>query len=320
MQQQQQQPPSPRPPSPRQQPPLPPLPSPQQTQTQTQPMRRIAAAPESSDIFYNRTIALLVADLIYVLVFFMLFTEIGYGASMFRFLSARHASASTPLAVAGGILVVIYVLDVRSWRGKRKSAKSCLFGAAGVCVLLGAFLSFQNYPWVPLACFLLFQPPFHLLLKKRCFPRVAQQHFLRSMAAVSTAVAVFMALISLVFYAAGNDNTQFFWGKESRLEFIRRLTDKTRDDGSVYEFGECDAVNMSEWKRDELHEPGAHDDDCPCKDIMGVPSCLTETPDDSCYCLAAFLLWGSSAMAALALCAYAMLFVVLLRTSRGDGR
>ena len=64
-------------------------------------MRRIAAVPESSDIFYNRTIALLVADLIYVLVFFLLFTEIGYGASMFRFLSARHASASTPLAVAG---------------------------------------------------------------------------------------------------------------------------------------------------------------------------------------------------------------------------
>ena len=144
--------------------------------------------PEDNETFRARTTVFMVADVIYVLLFFGLFTEMGYGATVFRFLSAHHAWAQTWLAAFGAIALLSYVTDVRMWDGPKAASGAFILGLAGLCLAVGMIFSFQTIPWLPLGFFLLFQPLFHFVLKEMMFKGVHIKHFMRSMMVTSICV------------------------------------------------------------------------------------------------------------------------------------
>ena len=83
------------------------------------------------------------------------------------------------------------------WTGSKAFASHILFGLCALCLFIGGLYSFQLYPWLPLAFFLLFQPLAHLAIKERMYPLVSNENFMKSMALTTTVIGVSMALVSL---------------------------------------------------------------------------------------------------------------------------
>jgi len=54
----------------------------------------------------------------YTLVYGFLFTELGYGATVFNFLSTFKMLELEVQIVSAGLFFVIYMLDIRSWSGE----------------------------------------------------------------------------------------------------------------------------------------------------------------------------------------------------------
>jgi hypothetical protein len=154
---------------------------------------------------------------------------------MFRYLSAHNGRAALFQEFTAVGAVLCYVVDARLWTGGKAAAGGVLMAVTAMCLAIGLLFSFQTRQWIPLGFFLLFQPMFHFIIKEAFFQNVHIRHFLRSMTLVTTAVAGVFFSVTLIFFAYNN----FWWGQQSRMEFIKRLTDdRTTDD-----MGYCDATN-----------------------------------------------------------------------------
>ena len=177
----------------------------------------IPLVQEDEQTFNTRTGVFLVIDLVYVGLFFGLFTEMGYGATVFRYLSAHHAWASYWMSAFVAIALLSYVIDVRMWEGGKGTVGSAIMATAGLCLAVGMLFSFQTMAWLPLGFFLLFQPMLMFLIKDLLYEQVHVKHFMRSMMVVTIVVGVLTVIVTGIFYYSNN----FWWGDDSRRHFIQ---------------------------------------------------------------------------------------------------
>eukprot|EP01047_Picozoa_sp_COSAG01_P016815 COSAG01_NODE_872_length_12988_cov_4.918846_8_plen_971_part_00 len=272
---------------------------------------------EDAEDFKARTMVFLAIDAVYALLFFLTSTEMGFGGTVFRYLSAHHGLAKIFLGIFVVLAFVCYAVDVRMWQGSKASGGKLLMGLAGFNLFLGMLFSFQTRPWLLVGFFLLFQPMFFFVVKQVLYKRVHIKHFVRSLSVVTAIIGLGAVVATLIFMSSQS----YWWGHDSKFEFIQRL------DGSRPGLrGTCDPTTAEEreveWDICDSHE---HEctvhDDCPCD---------TCVPDDwivngskpgqyECYCLAAYMLWSSSALAAGGLLLYAVMFNLLSRMSGKSG-
>jgi hypothetical protein len=78
-----------------------------------------AAAPggQEAESFGPRTAVMLIIDALLVGGYFLLFSEVGYGATSFRYLSSQHHLRAPWLAAAGVVFLLCYLVDARLWTG-----------------------------------------------------------------------------------------------------------------------------------------------------------------------------------------------------------
>jgi hypothetical protein len=237
------------------------------------------------------------------------------GATNFRWLGARAHLSSTPLAIGVVLLLLIYLMDARTWSGGKAVPKLLLFAAAGICFFVGILFMFNAKPWLPLAFGVLFQPTYHSIIQALLFSDVSVKNYMRSMK-VATGIA---ALVTCVVFLGYSHHKDFWWGTQSRLDFIDRLTNT-----SGTEAGQCQLAH-------NLTDAGAVPDgpcpctceDCPALCDVGVDAGavslydMVVAQDSPCYCLAAFMLWGSAGMFSASMLAYAGLYAVLSSSTEG---
>lgn len=237
------------------------------------------------------------------------------GATNFRWLGARAHFSSTPLTIGVLLILLMYLMDTRLWTGAKAVPKMILFAAAGICIFLGVLFMFNMKPWLPLAFGVLFQPGYHTIVKSILFSDMPMKSYMRCMK-VATFIAAVVTCIVFLMYSHHND---FWWGTQSRLDFINRLTNTSKT-----EAGKCDLAH-------NLTDPGATEhgpcpctcEDCPALCDVGRNAgteSLYDTvvaQDSPCYCLAGFMLWGSAGMFSFAMLAYAALYSILSSTTEG---
>ena len=306
-----------------------------------------AAPPDGKDP--ARIAVLLATDLVYVAAFFFLFTEMGCrlllpwlrplccvwfgsstrmatrltnlvacladGATNFRWLGARAHLSSTPLAIGVLLILLMYLTDARGWAGAKAVPKMILFAVTGICIFLGVLFMFNMKPWLPLAFGVLFQPAYHTVVKSIAFPNLPMKSYMRCMKVATFIASVVTCMVFLMF----SHHNDFWWGTQSRLDFINRLTNTSKT-----EAGKCDLAR-------NLTDPGAREhgpcpctcEDCPALCDVGRDAgtaSLYDTvvaQDSPCYCLAGFMLWGSAGMFSFAMLAYAALYAILSSTTDG---
>ena len=129
----------------------------------------------------------------------------------------------------------------RSWEGGKAIPKAILFALTGICLFCGILFTFNasapspsppaalrrcaaataeaerasnanRKPWLPLAFGLLFQPMYHTLIKDNLFGDVHIKNYMKSMALVTTIVAVVSAIVWLSYSQHHN-----FWCAKSLL-------------------------------------------------------------------------------------------------------
>lgn len=237
------------------------------------------------------------------------------GATNFRWLGARAYVSSTPLSIGALLVLLIYLTDARSWDGGKTPLKLLLFLATGVCIFLGVLFMFNAKPWLPLAFGVLFQPIYHTTIKSVLFADLPIKSYMRCMKAATGMAAIVTCIVFLLF----SHHNDFWWGTQSRLDFIDRLT-KT----SETEQGKCDlAQNLTDPAAAENGPCPCTCDDCPALCMIergsGTPALYRTVVEQDlpCYCLAAFMLWGSAGMFSFAMLAYAGLYAILSSTTEG---
>ena len=210
-------------------------------------------------------------------------------------------------------MLLIYLTDASSWSGGKAVPKAVLFGLTGLAIFVGVLFMFNAKPWLPLAFALLFQPIYHGMIQDTLFGDVHVKNYMKSMKTVTAVTAV---LTCIVFVAFSHHN-DFWWGTQSRLDFIDRLTNTSKT-----EAGMCDlAANLTD--PDAPLPCPCTCEDCPAlcdvgRDRGTASLYVTVVAQDSpCYCLAAFMLWGSGGMFATGMVVYAGLYAILASSTAG---
>lgn len=151
--------------------------------------------------------------------FFLAFSEIGFGASVFKALTTQ-----TIAAVLGGlgafIFLLLFILDASYWKEFILGSVRFIFGlgAAG-CLVLALILTFRSRPYAPLLGFFVVIAILCTLFFVYYYPRTHAINYLHSLSYAIMAVSLVSLGVALTFSAV-ND---FWWGAHTKREFRARL-------------------------------------------------------------------------------------------------
>ena len=113
--------------------------------------RRMAATTleESTSTFVVRTIVLLLVQFTVAIVFGLVFTELGKGATIFKFLAKYHYLYSIAEIATLMLMFLLYMFDFRFWA---PGAVSVFVYVLLACfIFLVSILAFKTKPYAPLA-------------------------------------------------------------------------------------------------------------------------------------------------------------------------
>ena len=181
---------------------------------------------ESWRQYLPRTIVLGLLSVFPSIAFGAIFTHIGYGPTVYRFLTEFILYAR--LVGYGGLLVLVllYVSDASYWTGCFVYIRGVFLFIAALAITTGGVLMAKEMPAAPLLIFLLSCPGYYGLLRKTCFPerRVMLPFYLSSLA-----IALFIhGTVGVGIWVWWVLSKQWFWpGKNDRVKVI------------FYEFMDC---------------------------------------------------------------------------------
>jgi len=115
---------------------------------------------ESTGRFWSRVVVLFFMSLPLVLIFGLLFTDMGYGGTVFRALIDIHQFRIFVASAFGVLFLVVYMTDMAHWVGASHKVyiffRFCLFALFGaICIVSSA-----QIPALPVACFLALVPAY----------------------------------------------------------------------------------------------------------------------------------------------------------------
>uniref|UniRef100_A0A6T8PNN1 Uncharacterized protein n=1 Tax=Hemiselmis andersenii TaxID=464988 RepID=A0A6T8PNN1_HEMAN len=225
---------------------------------------------ESTSSLMKRTAALSLLTLIPIALYILVFTEIGFGATVFKNLVHNSTYPQIFSALGVAIILVLYIFDFSYWEGYHVLKGLCLCivaGAASVAVVM----SFKTRPYAPLLLYFCVVCGFFAFIYWMLYKSVALVSFLRSMGMAT----IFGGAVAMATGLAWAGSNNFWWGDESQLEFRNRLRvcqDMTPGNGYCYSYGQRFGVACAAG----------------CPEIVSESACDPENPQ----CLAALLLWG----------------------------
>ena len=223
-------------------------------------LTQYSGSNETAGTFAVRTLLLLLAvQGPFAGLYLTLFTELGYGATVFNLLAARHELLTYVEAAAGVLFVVVYMLDVRSWQGPHGERPHPVVWYTIVLitfgtVVMGALLSLKSHPYVTTGLSLVGLPLVYWWAKIEFWPTCHPSGFLKSVSVVNVIAGV--AVLAYTVNWAGTDSVAennlsgvpggAWWGLESQVRFKNALrvynADRTVDveDSACYAKDTCD--------------------------------------------------------------------------------
>ena len=242
-----------------------------------------AAAPAISPA---RMVAeLLVAVAVLMAVYLVLFSELGFGATIFKAL-VRNDALSVPLAAAGGwVLFLFYLVDFDTGSA---AANHVICVLVGVSMVVAAVLCFQSLPHAPLMASMVTAVAYFSAIYVCWFHSARRLPVVAFLQALSKALVLGGAgMLLAVCVWAGVNNC--WWGRECQGRM--RAAIRVCTDASL-----CEKTRFGGER-------------CPrgCEEDPRHSVCEPEIE----HCLGAFMLWGSPFIAAvMAMVIGAALYVV----------
>jgi hypothetical protein len=229
-------------------------------------------APEPRSEFWMRSGALFLLAIPALAIYFAVFSEFGFGASIFK--NLIFASVWPRAAAAGGaaFVLLVYVLDFSYWKSGGfaflRALTLCMM-AAGACI--AAAISFHTVPYAPTMTFWVIFLGYFAVIYSAFFPRTRMVDFNKSLGVALIMAGLGAAIAALLWY----NYTNFWWGNDSQVEFRDRLRvceDDTVGNGFCTRYGiwgvKCKAG---------------------CKEVAERSPCDPSMTDE---CLPSFLLWA----------------------------
>mmetsp|Transcript_55417 Transcript_55417/g.89779 ORF Transcript_55417/g.89779 Transcript_55417/m.89779 type:complete len:968 (+) Transcript_55417:209-3112(+) len=229
-------------------------------------------------------VVLVLAYLPILALYLVLFSEIGFGASVFKGLTLLHAWSIIGAAVGAAIIALLYLVDF-DFGNLIVNALFYLIGL--LAFVIGTILTFRTMPFAPLLCFFFLMTLYYIGIyfyffnKNKDGTHLSIKVFLTSTSKAMAIGGLIGLIVALVWASLNN----FWWGGASKTEFRSRL--RVCTDMSVDEVAATT----------HCLRYGQFGTRCPegCEEVAADSACLST--DSSC--LAAWILWSSPFMISL---------------------
>ena len=262
-----------------------------------------------------------------IVAFSLIFTEIGYGATIFKIIAPLHEWYQVTSWVVGSLLCLLYILDFRFWSpGAVSSFTQLLLGAGLFCL---AIFTFRDRPYSPLVVVYVGTPLIYMFFYLRVFSKAHISNFMISVGGVFIVWGIICFFGAMMWMTANS----FWWGKGTQAVMRARLnmcndvdsdnfTDwSTLGNGAtkleydnLFGFNDEDSnatVREERWERCRMTnetyctsygialfaEPSGQM--CCCHAAKQSADSVCDPGEDSC--LAAFMLWGAPVMGSVVL-------------------
>lgn len=301
---------------------------------------RASQLQESFGSLVERLVILLVVQGLIVGLFATVFTEAGYGATIFKYMATHHDYYFWTRNVTFVALFLLYMFDFRFW------APGFATFFVGGCVAIGLFLmavfAFQARPYYPLVIMYIGTPLVYMLFYVRVFKKTHISNFMTSLAAVLIVWGLMCMCLAFLF----NYHFDFWWGAPSKFIFRSRLRvcdieaakDPTNFDVVFANFTDPDTGLVPAEDFDDFFHFNDADETlgkirmASCSDTnatgiyggiygeTGEMWCCSphlEVHEDSAcdpaetHCLAAFMLWGAPMMGGCVMFIFGVICVIL---------
>lgn len=229
--------------------------------------------PESIVSLGRRTVILTTLLAIPVVAFLLVFTELGFGATVYKILVLQTAWPKAVAAAGAFCLLIFYILDLSYWSGRGFGVLRVLaIFILAACATTAVVLSFQTVHYAPIFAFFVGSASCVVFVFYTFYASTTKVlPFLKS-AGLAAMIGGMAALIAGLVHCHANN---FWWGNDSRVVFKDRLRvcqDSTVGNGYCTAYGRFGIACSSG-----------------CVEVPGDNPCKVE---EGSYCLAALLLWG----------------------------
>ena len=126
----------------------------------------------------------------------LLFTEIGYGANVFKFLSKFHHLFEVTLGLCGALMFLLYLFDFRWWAPGVMTFFAVVALWSGL--VFAAIFAFREKPYAPLAILYVGTPLVYMFCYLYVFQTIRLRHYMISLAIVLVVAGVVSFVVSLV--------------------------------------------------------------------------------------------------------------------------
>ena len=292
-----------------------------------------AAPPQMQESFgalVSRLFILLIVQGIIACAFGAVFTEAGYGATIFKWLATHHEYYEWTRNVTLLALFCLYMFDFRFWAPG--FATFFVGGLVAAGLFLMAVFAFKARPYYPLIVMYIGTPCIYMIFYMRVFKSSHISNFMQSVAAVLIVWGLMCMALAFLF----NYHHDFWWGDASKAIFRARLrtcdtsypfANFTGDSGLVpaerfNEFFDFNHVDEMESQRmiaacidtnvtgiygGIYGETGEVWCCSPHQEMSEESACDPAEP----HCLAAFMLWGAPMMGGVVMFIFGMICVIL---------
>jgi hypothetical protein len=288
---------------------------------------------ETGDQKMGRMVVLAGAQLSILAIFSSVYTELGFGATIYRFLASHHDLYNYTSSITLGVFVVLYLLDFRYWA---HTAAAYSMGSIFVLAfLLSAAFIFKKQPHAPVAIFYCGTPLVYCVMYRTLFAKTHLYNYMMTLSAVLLISGAACTITTLIWAAEGeygfgsaSMKGGFWWGAGSKLEFRARLR--------VCDMSNCTLYSQQLRAGEDITAsayacPEVPSTQCEVYDTYGVKClCLPEheiAEDSACeifqsddpnmyaeHCLAAFMLWACPFIGSVITLVFGIICALLART------
>lgn len=181
-------------------------------------MRRLGSQlRESFASLLERLLVLIIVQGLVVVLFASVFTEAGYGATIFKYLATHHDYYEYTRNATMVAIFLLYMFDFRFWAPG--IATFFVGGCVAAGLVLMAVFAFKARPYYPLVIMYIGTPLVYMFFYIRVFKKCHISNFMTSLAAV----LIVWGIMCLVFAFLFNYHNDFWWGDQSKFIFRARL-------------------------------------------------------------------------------------------------
>lgn len=198
--------------------------------------------------------------------FALVYTEMGFGATVFKTLAKHHALYDYSLWVTLGLFLFLYLFDFRFWAPG--AATFIVAGACGLAVAMSAIFVFKAKPYAPVAILYVGTPMLFSLFNKKVFKNTHLYNFMTTLASVLIVTGFVAASVTLVWASQGETGfgtvkgSGFWWGADCKAEFRARLRICKMTNCTEYQRLKADGVEAKDMPAEALSCPEVNSTIC----------------------------------------------------------